>query len=102
MDVSTSSIEISDVSASSIDTSDASDAIETQNELASSSVVYVDSAVQREKKALCKTLLFSETVRELPYEDKNEIIMFDRTMKEKEFSSNVVSLNNAPKVLVFP
>lgn len=75
-------------------TSDAS-SIETQNESASSLTVYVDSVIQGEKKVVYKT--FDETVRKLPYDEKNDIIMFDRNMKEPKFSSNMVSLNNAPK-----
>lgn len=96
VDVSTSLIEISDVSASPIDTSDASP-IETQNESASSSVVHVESNIQGEKKTVCKTLLFGETVRKLPYQEKREIIMFNRNMKEPKFSLDMVSLNNAAK-----
>lgn len=36
--------------------------------------------------------LFEETVRELPYDEKNEIVM--ENMKEPKFASIMVSLNN--------
>lgn len=77
-----------DVSAPSSDASDTS-SIETLNESATSSS---DRAIQGGGKALCQTFLFDEIVRKLPFDEVNEIKMFNKNMKEPKFLSNTVSL----------
>lgn len=71
--------------------------IEGKNESTSSSVLDVYSGIKGDDEARCKTSLFDEIVRELPYDEKTQIIIFDKNLKDQNLSSNMVSLITAPK-----
>lgn len=63
--------------------------IEAKNGSTSSSVL---------DEARCKTSLFDGIVRELPYDAKTEIIIFDENLKDPKLSSNMVSLIVTPQI----
>lgn len=70
---------------------------EGKNGSTSSSVLDVYSEFKGDDEARCKTSLFDEIVREVPYDEKTEIIIFDENLKDQKLSSNMVSLKMAPQ-----
>lgn len=65
--------------------------IESKNESEATSVVDVNLEIDFEDHDDCKTSSFDQIVREQPYDEKAEIVMFDENLKDPKLSSYMVS-----------